>query len=57
MAQATRTIGEVVTAVTAGKFVRVKGVGILVLTNGLGKRTRRTRAEMEKDEKGAHKKN
>lgn len=53
--QPTHTIGEVVTAVAAGKFVRVKGVGILVLTNAPVKRTRRTRAEMEKEEKAAKK--
>lgn len=49
--QPTHTIGEVVTAVAAGRFVRVKGVGILVLTHTPVKRTRRTRAEMERDEK------
>lgn len=45
----TRLIGEAVNAINAGKFVKVKDVGTLILNNTT--RKRRTREEMARDKK------
>lgn len=44
----TRVLGDVVAAVSSGRFVRVPGIGILVLT-ALPVRKRRTKEEMKKE--------
>lgn len=38
---ATRILGEIVNAISTGNFVKVKGVGVLILTKSDTKRRRR----------------